>query len=48
VLDVLSSGRGVRLGLVVEGEGPAPGTCACDDLVYDCTVHIPFSTGVSS
>jgi hypothetical protein len=37
VLDVLSSGRGVRLGLVVEGEGRAPGTCACGDLVYDYT-----------
>jgi hypothetical protein len=24
--------KGVRLGLVVEGEGRAPGTCACDDL----------------
>ncbi len=32
MLDVLSSGRGVRLGLVVEGEGQAPGTCVCDDL----------------
>ncbi len=32
MLDVLSSGRGVRLGFVVEGEGRAPGTCACDDL----------------
>ncbi len=32
MLDVLSSGRCVRLGLVVEGEGQAPGTCACDDL----------------
>ncbi len=32
MLDVLSSGKGVRLGLVVEGEGRAPGTCACGDL----------------
>ncbi len=28
----LSWGKGVRLGLVVEGEERAPGTCACDDL----------------
>jgi hypothetical protein len=33
----LSSGKGVRLGLVVEGEGRAPETCACGDLVYDYT-----------
>jgi hypothetical protein len=32
VLDVFSSGRAVRLGLVAEGEGQAPETCACDDL----------------
>ncbi len=32
MLDVLSSGRGVRLRLVIEGEGQAPGTCVCDDL----------------
>jgi hypothetical protein len=32
VLDVLSSGRGARQGLVVEGEGWVPGTCACGDL----------------
>ncbi len=31
-MDVPSSGRGVRLGLVVEGEGQALGTCVCDDL----------------
>jgi hypothetical protein len=31
-LDVISSGRGVRLGIVVEGEGRGPGTCVCDDL----------------
>ncbi len=37
MLDVLSSGRGVRLGLVVEGEGQAPGTCDFGDLVYDST-----------
>jgi hypothetical protein len=37
VLDVLSLGRGVRLGLVVAGEGRAPGSCACGDLVYDYT-----------
>ncbi len=32
MVDVLSSQKGVRLGLVVEGEGRAPGTCACGDL----------------
>ncbi len=37
MLDVLSSGRGVRLGLVIEGEGWALRTCACGDLVYDYT-----------
>jgi hypothetical protein len=36
VLDVLSSGKGVRLGLVVEGEGGGLG------------LHIPFSAGVLS
>jgi hypothetical protein len=29
---ILSSGKGVLLGLVVEGEGRALGTCVCDDL----------------
>ncbi len=37
--DVLSLGKGVRLGLVVEGEGWAPGTCVCGDLVYDYCTH---------
>ncbi len=32
MLDVFSSGRGVRLRHVVGGEGQAPGTCVCDDL----------------
>jgi hypothetical protein len=36
-MDVLSLGRGVRLGLVVEGEGQVPGTCVCDDL--STTIH---------
>jgi hypothetical protein len=31
----------MRLGLVVEGEGQAPGTCVVQ-------LHIPDSTGVSS
>ncbi len=38
MLDVLSLGRGMRLGLVVEGEGQAPGTCVCDDL--STTTHL--------
>ncbi len=37
MLDVLSLGRGMRLGLVVEGEGRAPGTSACGDLACDYT-----------
>jgi hypothetical protein len=32
MLDILSSGKGVRLGLVVEGEGRAHGTCVCGNL----------------
>jgi hypothetical protein len=37
--------RGVRLGLVVEGEGGHPGLV----LVVICLrLHIPFSAGVSS
>ncbi len=43
MLDVLSSGKGVRLGLVGEGEGARPG------LVMNLLVtHIPFSVVVSS
>ncbi len=38
MLDVLSSGRGLRLGLV-EGEGRVPGTCACDDLSTTAHSH---------
>ena len=45
MLDVLSSGKGVRLGLVVKGEGGGLGLV----LVVICLrLHIPFSTGVSS
>jgi hypothetical protein len=46
VLDVLSSGRGVRRRLVVEGKGQAG-----LGLVFVMTclrLHIPFSTGVLS
>ncbi len=43
MLDVLSSGGGVRLGLVVEEEGERPG------FVMNLPVtHIPFGAGVSS
>ena len=46
MLDVLSSGRGVRLRLVVEGEGQAGLGLV---FVETCLrLHIPFSTGVLS
>ncbi len=45
MLDVLSSGKGVRLELDVEGEGQAPGTCVVEICLR---IHIPFSTGVLS
>ncbi len=45
MLDVLSSGKGVRLGLVVEGEGGRLGLA----LVVICPrLHIPFSAEVLS
>ena len=45
MLDVLPSGKGVRLGLVVEGEGGRLGLV----LVVICLrLHIPFSAVVSS
>jgi hypothetical protein len=37
--------KGVRLGLVVEGGGQAPGTCVVEICLR---LHIPDSTGVSS